>query len=157
MSPTTTDPAIPASVRPITPHHTTTDMGSNLSSASAQVPWLLIGSITAVLVIAIVFTASLAVIITVCCLKGWGKKEDQRRQSVISDDEHHYDYVHTFGVTAQTMSCNHSKLHMGGGNCHPTQTVDTMKRNEAYAMGNRRSESIEASQNIAYHSALDIL
>ena len=31
--------------------------------------------------------------------------------------------------------------------------MDITKRNEAHAMGNRRSEFIEASQNIAYHSA----
>ena len=62
---------------------------------------------------------------------------------MISDDEHHDDYIHTFGGAAQTLtqSCNYSKLYKGGGDYHLTQTVDTMKRNEAYA--NRRSESIE--------------
>lgn len=160
MSPTTTRPVVLASIGSnITPHQTTTDMGLSTSdsSASGQVSWLLIGSITAALVIAIVFIISLAVIITVCCLKGRSKKEDQRRQSVISDDEHYYDYVHTFGSTAQTPSCSYSKLHMGGSDHHPAHTVDTMKRNEAYALGNGRLESIEASQNVAYHSALDIL
>ena len=88
------------------------------------------------------------------------KKEidrSMRRQSVISDDEHYYDYVHTFGGRAPTSSCTYSKAHGtrgGGGDCHPTQTL---KRNEAYDMVGRRSMDIEASQNIAYHSALDIL
>ena len=123
-----------------------------------QVPWLLIGSVTAASVIAVVFVISLAIIIAVCCLKGRSKKEvDLRRQSVISDDGHYYDYVHNFGGTAQTPSCNYSKMRMGG-DCHSTQTAETLKRNEAYdIMGNRRAMDIEASQNIAYHSALDIL
>ena len=86
------------------------------------------------------------------------KEADLRRQSVLSDDEHYYDYVHTFGVTAQAPSCNYSGMcNTGGGNHHPTQTVETLKRNEAYDVVHRRSMDIEASQNIAYHSALDIL
>ena len=163
LSPTSTRPVILASIGPINPHQTTTEVESTSSIASAQLqsPWLLIGSVTAALVTAVVyFIILLAVIVAVCCIKGKkNKKEaDLRRQSVLSDDEHCYDYVHTFGVTAQTLRYNYSKMcNMGGGNCHPTRTVETLKRNEAYDMVNRRSMDIEASQNIAYHSALDIL
>ena len=99
--------------------------------------------------IAVVFIILLAMIVAICCIKGKkNKKEaDLRRQSVLSEDEHYYDYVHTFGAIVQTPSCNYSNL---GG-------LKRMKRNEAYDMANRRSMDIEASQNIAYHSALDIL
>ena len=147
MSPTSTRPAILASIGPINPHQTTTDVES---TSSAQSPWLLIGSVTAALVIAVVFIILLAVIVAICSIKGKkNKKEaDFRRQSVLSEDEHYYDYVHTFGAIAQTPSCNYSNLGVG---------LKRMKRNEAYDMANRRSMDIEASQNIAYHSALDIL
>lgn len=119
------------------------------STSSVQSPWLLVGSVTAALVIAVVFIILLAVIVAICCIKGKkNKKEaDLRRQSVLSKDEHYYDYVHTFGAIVQTPSCNYSNL---GG-------LKRMKRNKAYDMANRRSMDIEASQNIAYHSALDIL
>ena len=131
-------------------------MCPNVSTASSQAPsGLLIGSIIAALVIVIVLIASLAVTTTVCCLKGRNKKEVLKSQSVISDEEHHYDYVHTFVGPAQTMSSNYSKM---GGDYHPIiEEVDKLKRNEAYVMSTRRSMSIEASQNVAYHSALDML
>jgi hypothetical protein len=134
------------------------DSNSSTASESAQTPWLLIGSVTAALAIAIVFIVSLAVIFVICCQKRTSKKKevDLRRQSVISDDEHSYDYIHTFGGRAQTLN---SKTHLhtiggGGGECHPTQTVETLKRNEAYDVVSRRSMDIEASQNVAYHSVL---
>ena len=134
------------------------------ASESAQSPWLLIGSVTAVLVVAVVLIVSLAVIFAIFYQKRMNKKKEvdlsMRRQSVISDDEHYYDYVHTFGGRAPTSSCTYSKTHSirgGGRDCHPTQTVETLKRNEAYDMVSRRSMDIEASQNVAYHSALDIL
>jgi hypothetical protein len=61
---------------------------------------------------------------------------------VISDDEYYYDYVHTFVGRPQASSCDYSKTHLytirggggGGGECHPTQTVETLKRNDAYDM-----------------------
>ena len=99
--------------------------------------------------------ASLVFITTVCCLKGRSKKEEQKIQSVIDDEEHYYDYVQTFGDPAPRIRSNyHSEM---GGDCHPTESVDRLRRKEAYTMSTRRS--IEASQNIAYHnySALDVL
>ncbi len=51
---------------------------------------------------------------------------------------------------AMTMS-----THLGVDHKH--RAVFTLKRNEAYNVVSRRLMDIEASQNVAYHSALDIL
>ena len=76
---------------------------------------------------------------------------------MISNDEHDYDYVIVHPLEGPTQAISSIRYSKMVGDCHPAETVDARDGNEAFDVSKKRPASIETSQNIAYHRALDML
>ena len=132
------------------PHQTTTNMGPiDTSSATAQTPWLVIGTVMAAVVV-VVIILSLVVIIALCRLKGKTVKgvQSPTKPNVFSDYENFYENP----IEDPTQTSYSEAV----GDCHSVKSIDTI-RNEAYVMNKSTSMSIETSQNIAYHRTPDMM
>ena len=128
------------SATPITLIHTSNANVTLSTSAPPrveQIPWLLIGCVTAA-VVAIILITTFTVF---CFLKRGGKRHNQTETVM---DEHFYDCV-SYGVSAQIS--NHPKV-VTDDHVHDSYAPIETVMNEAYATN--EWNSIEINQNVAY-------